>query len=117
MFISEKIDPRQYGGLKGNATTHYMIEFLNFILSHQDSTAQTAVIACYIDFQKAFNRQNHNLLITKLSNMGVPGWLLAIVVAFLSNRKMVVRYNGSESSEKRLPVVAPKVLSWLFFSS
>ena len=46
-----------------------------------------------VDFSKAFNRQNHNILVTKLSDMGVPGWLLGIVIVFLSGRKMVVKYN------------------------
>ena len=43
--------------------------------------AQTAIIACMVDFQKAFNRQNHAILITKSSDMGVPSWLLHIVIA------------------------------------
>ena len=45
--------------------------------------------------QKAFNRIIHNLILTKLLDMGVPGWLLRIVVvAFLKDRKMLVRYKG-----------------------
>ena len=68
-YIGDKIDFRQYGGLKGNSITHYIIEFMNFILSHQDSSEQTAIMACMVDFSKAFNRQNHNLLVTKLSDI------------------------------------------------
>ena len=49
-FIGHKIDFRQYGGLKGNSITHYIIEFVNFILSCQDSSEQTAVLACMVDF-------------------------------------------------------------------
>ena len=72
-FIKDKIDFRQYGGSKGNSITHYIIEFINFILSCQDSVDQTAILACMVDFSKAFNRQNHNLLIVKLCDMGVTG--------------------------------------------
>ena len=61
-----------------------------------------------IDFSKAFNRQNHNILITKLSDMGVPPWLLKVVMAFLSNRKMVVRYKSKVSSIKDLPGGGPQ---------
>ena len=81
-YIQDKIDFRQYGGCKGNSITHYVIEFINFILLNQDSTAQTAILACMVDFSKAFNRQNHNILVTKLSDMGVPAWLLKVVMAF-----------------------------------
>ena len=107
-IIKDKIDFRQYGGLKGNFITHYLIEFLNFILSCQDSNDQTAILAVMVDFSKAFNRQNHNLLITKLSDMGVPAWLLRIVIAFLSDRKMTVRYRGKQSSIKSLPGGGPQ---------
>ena len=41
-------------------------------------TIPYAVLALMADFSKAFNRQNHNLLITILIDMGVPGWLLEI---------------------------------------
>ena len=107
-YIGELIDFRQYGGIKGNSITHYLIEFLNFILINQDSTDQTAILACMVDFKKAFNRQNHNLLITKLSDMGVPSWLLKVVMAFLSDRKMVIRYKGKLSSMKNLPGGGPQ---------
>ena len=116
-FIGDKIDFRQYGGQKGNSITHYIIEFVNFILSCQDSSDQTAIIACMVDFQKAFNRQNHNILITKLSDMGVPGWLLKIVISFLTNRKMIINYRGKQSSMKSLPGGGPQgtILALLLF--
>ena len=62
-IIGPKIDFRQYGGLKGNSVNHYVIEFINFVLACQDNNDQTAVLACFIDFQKAFMRVNHNILI------------------------------------------------------
>ena len=116
-FIGDKIDFRQYGGQKGNSVTHYIIEFVNFILSCQDSTDQTAILACMVDFQKAFNRQNHNVLITKLSDMGVPGWLLRIVISFLKDRKLIVNYKGKKSSVKSLPGGGPQgtILALLLF--
>ena len=92
-FIGDQLDPKQFGGLKGNSISHYMIELINFILYNQDYNLPIAILACAIDFSKAFNRQNHNLLITKLSDMGVPGWLLNLVMGFLSDRVMLVRYN------------------------
>ena len=70
---------------------------------NQDSQEQTAILACLVGFQKAFNRINHNLIITKPSDMGVPGWLLAIVAAFLKDRRMLVRYKGKQSNIKSLP--------------
>ena len=107
-YIEDLIDFRQYGGTKGNSITHYLIEFINFILSNQDDTAPIAILACMVDFSKAFNRIDHNLLVTKLSDMGVPGWLLHLVMAFLTDRTMIVRYNGKQSSSKCLPGGGPQ---------
>ena len=61
-----------------------------------------------VDFSKAFNRQNHNTLITKLSDLGVPGWLLKIVMVFLQKRKMQVRYKGKTSEIKPMPGGGPQ---------
>ena len=107
-YIKDKVDFRQYGGFKGNSITHYLIEFINFILSQQDKHDQTAVLACMVDFSKAFNRQNHHILITKLCNLGLPGWLLRIVIGFLTERKMIVRYKGKQSQVKSLPGGGPQ---------
>ena len=106
--IGEKLDIRQYGGIRGNSVQHYLIEFMNFILYNQDSPEPTAILACLVDFSKAFNRQDHSIIITKLSDMGVQPWLLKLVISFLSNRKMVVRYKGEVSSIKELPGGGPQ---------
>ena len=53
--------------------------------------------------EKAFMRQDHSILITKLSDLNVPGWLLRLVVTFLSERKMVVLYKGAISDVKFMP--------------
>ena len=107
-YIVDKIDNRQFGGSKGNSITHYIIELINFILSNQEQTSPTAILAVMVDFSKAFNRQDHGILITKLSDMGVPGWLLKLVIAFLTKRKMVVRYKGAVSSPRELPGGGPQ---------
>ena len=35
-YIGKKLDPDQFGGLKGNSISHYLIEMTNFILYNQD---------------------------------------------------------------------------------
>jgi hypothetical protein len=60
-----------------------------------------------VDFSKAFNRINHNRIIAILSRMGVPAWLLRIVIGFLTDREMIVRYKGRTSGRKSLPGGGP----------
>ena len=107
-IIGDKLDIRQYGGMKGNSVTHYLIELINFILYNQDRSEATSVLACFVDFAKAFNRQDHSILVTKLSDMGVPSWLLKLVISFLSDRTMIVRYKGKKSNVKKLPGGGPQ---------
>ena len=82
-YVGEKLDWGQYGGQKGSSVSHYLIDFINFITYNQDIKNIHAVLAVAIDFSKAFNRQNHSILIELLSDLGVPGWLLQIVIGFL----------------------------------
>ena len=107
-YIGPMIDQSQYGGLKGSSVTHYLIDFINFVLYNQDVKDIHAVLVVAVDFSKAFNRQNHNLLIELLSDLGVPGWLLRIIMGFLENREMEVTYKGTTSGRKKLPGGGPQ---------
>jgi hypothetical protein len=105
--IGHKIDTSQCGGLKGQSTSHYMIDLVNFVLYNQDLNNPHATLAIMYDFSKAFNRQEHNKLITILSDMGCPGWLLKLVMAFLEERRMTLKYRGCTSEEEPLPGGGP----------
>ena len=107
-FVGDKLDWGQYGGIKGHSISHYLIEFTNFILYNMDMKNPRAVLAMMIDFSKAFNRQNHNKLIQILSDIGVPAWLLKVVMAFLTERELIVRYKGKCSGRKSLPGGTPQ---------
>ena len=107
-YVGSQLDCGQFGGVKGSSISHYLINFINFILFNQDLAVPQAVVAVMVDFSKAFNRINHNTIITILSKMGVPGWLLTIVIGFLTDRKLVVRHKGKSSKRKALPGGGPQ---------
>ena len=106
------MDLHQYGGRRGTSINHYLIDFISYILYNQDLNEPLAVLTAMIDFKKAFNRQNHSILVTKLGDMGVPGWLLNIVVGFLTDRELVVSYKREQSESKVCLVVALKEQCW-----
>ena len=106
--IGHLMDLTQYGGLKGSSVNHYLIDLVNFVLYNQDLSNPSATLAVLYDFEKAFNRQDHNTLITLLSDMGTPGWLLKLVIAFLEDRRIVLNYKGCTSKEERLPGGGPQ---------
>ena len=107
-YVGNQIDWRQYGGIKGTSISHYLIDLVNFVLYNQDLKTPHTVIAALIDFSKAFNRINHNVIISRLSEMGVPGWLLKIVMGFLEERELILKYKGCSSSRKALPGGGPQ---------
>ena len=94
--------------MAGSSITHYLIHLVNFILGNLDSKEATAILAAIVDFAKAFNRQSHNRLIVIMHELGIPGWLLKLVASYLTNRTMVVNYNGHTSSEKDMNAGSPQ---------
>ena len=87
---------------------HYLSELMNFIQYNLDLKERHAVLAVLIDFSKAFNRQDHHILITLLCDLGVPGWLLNIVASFLQDRELLLSYRGYTAKSRKLPGGGPQ---------
>ena len=47
--------------------------------------------ACFLDFSKAFDRIDHNIVVTKLINLGVRLSIIPWICSFLSNRCQFVK--------------------------
>ena len=107
-YIEPFIDPGQCGGLKGSSITHYLVKLLHFAHSYLDLKQPYAVLLALIDLEKAFNRVSHQLVIEDLADMHVPGWLLLILISYLTERSMFMRYKGSSSTRKLLPGSSPQ---------
>ena len=67
-----------------------------------------AVLLAMVDLEKAFNKVSHQLVIEDLADMHVPGWLLLILISYLTGRSMFMRYKGATSSRKMLPGSSPQ---------
>ena len=96
--ICENIDPGQFGGLKGSGTEHMLVCLVDRILYLLDAqTAQSAVIAAMVDWSAAFDMQDPTLAIQKFIKMGVRSSLIPLLISYLSDRQMRVRFNGEIS--------------------
>ena len=102
-YIEPYLDPGQCGGLKGSSISHYLLRLLHFVHGYLDLKQPHAVLLAMIDLEKAFNRVSHQLVIEDLADMKVPGWLLLILISYLTGRSMFMRYKGSRSSRRLLP--------------
>lgn len=54
----------------------------------------------FIDFTKAFDTINHQILLAKLESFGMSGPPLNFIKSYLSNRSQTVHVNGHLSSPK-----------------
>ena len=107
-FIEPFLDPGQCGGLKGSSISHYLVKLLHFVHGYLDLKQPHAVLLAMIDLEKAFNRVSHQLVIEDLANMHVPGWLLLILISYLTNRSMFMRHKGATSTRRLLPGSTPQ---------
>ena len=94
--IGHKIDPRQYGNVRGSSTTHGLIDFLDFTYKELEKR-KTGVTATFIDFKKAFDLVDHTTIIKKCIAMGVRECLIPWISDFLTHRRQAVRFQGSLS--------------------
>jgi hypothetical protein len=103
-YISDKLDRDQFGGEKGHSVAHYLIEIINFVLYNQDLSQPASTMLTAVDVQKGFNKCDHNKIIYILvQQMNTPNWLARIVISYLSNRKLSIRYRKEVSQKQSMP--------------
>ena len=72
-----------------------VVSFLDRILELLDRHPdRSAVIATCLDWSQAFDRQDPTLAILKFIKIGVRPSLIPLLVSYLSDRKMKVKFNG-----------------------
>ena len=73
----------------------------------------------FLDFSKAFETVNHNILLTKLQHYGIQNSALDWITSYLSNRTQYVSYNDAISSNLQIKCGVPQgsysILGPLFF--
>ena len=107
--IGTNIDQSQYGNRKGTSTEHLMVNLMDKLLKLLDNNNScSAVIAAMIDWASAFDRQDPTLAIQKFIKMGVRPALIPVLVSYLTDRKMQVRFNNKCSSTYSLPGGGPQ---------
>ena len=101
--VRDKIDPNQFGCLKGTSTTYCLLDMVHKWLLHLDSPGNHLRL-CFLDFSKAFDRIGYNVLIEKLIDLGVRKSLLPWIINFLTNRRQRVKLG--ETISDWLPISA-----------
>ena len=65
-------------------------------------TAKTALVTSACDWSSAFDRIDPTWTAIKLSSLGIRASLIPVIISYMSNRRMIVKYRGVESKPKNL---------------
>ncbi len=84
------IDKLQFGSLKGSSTNMALLYLLHHWCEALDSPG-TRLRVCMVDFSKAFDRIDYNILLHKVEQMNVHPVLINWIANFLSDRKQRTR--------------------------
>lgn len=85
----------QFGFRENHSTCMAIITLLDKILSALDNG--NLVIGVFLDFQKAFDTVNHQILLKKLEKYGIRGIALDWITDYLNNRQQYVILNKTNS--------------------
>ena len=103
---NELLSPNQHGFLQSRSTETALFSFTKTVNHSLENKEHT--IGVFLDFSKAFDSLNHDILIKKLENIGVRGMPLKLFHSYLVNRKQMVAYNKLTSSLQTVSTGVPQ---------
>jgi hypothetical protein len=92
----------QYGFQRNKSTEHSIIHALNYIGRAMNDNKYC--VGVFFDLKKAFDVCSHEILLMKLSKMGISGIALDWFRSYLSERSQIVDINGNLSRLKKIKI-------------
>ena len=84
----------QHGFRKGHSTVHSIAQLVNHVSAKMDSGIPTLV--AFVDFRKAFDCVQHELLLKKLEHSGVDEGVAEWVRSYLTQRRKLTQCNVAQ---------------------
>ena len=104
--INSILSPYQFGFRAGLSTSHAIFYYVKNIIDGINSKKITAAV--YLDFARAFDSVNYEILLAKLTNMGISEQLRSWIKGYLANRRICTKFNGFISAAKKLCCGVPQ---------
>ena len=113
--INQILFKHQYGFRNRMSTSQAIINHLQYLYDKLDSG--NIIFSLFLDFRKAFDTVDHNILLSKLNSYGIRGDALNWFQSYLSNRKQVTFINNTTSDSRYISHGVPQgsVLGPLLF--
>lgn len=105
-IIACSVNDTQHGFLRKRSTITNLAEFTGYVLGNMEGGGQVDVV--YTDFEKAFDRVDHFILLYKLERLGIHGDLLRWIKSYLTNRSQAVVLGGYRSDLVRITSGVPQ---------
>ena len=96
MEANNFLSPHQHGFRKKRSCLTQLLDHVDTILKSLNSGKEVDVI--YLDYAKAFDKVDHNILLAKAKRYGIHGNMLQWLSEFLTNRLQTVVVEGTKSS-------------------
>ena len=97
---------KQFGFRKNHSTYMAIMILLDKLINSIENGE--FVVGVYLDFSKAFDTDDHDILLAKLYHYGIRGNALLWFKSYMSERKQFVSYNGTSSSMKTVSCGVPQ---------
>ena len=94
---NQLLSKTQHGFRKGRSCLTQLLKHYDSILNNYLNNAETDII--YLDFAKAFDKVDHNLLLKKMRHFGIKGKVYKWIEQFLLGRTQTVVVDGHHSRE------------------
>ena len=100
------INKEQSGFRKNRSTVDNLFSLVDDIIETFNNNKR--IHGIFVDFEKAFDKVNHSLLLFKLKSLGLPTYILNILHSYLSNRKGYISFEQFKSEIFNLKAGVPQ---------
>ena len=100
------IRPSQFGFRVGANTTDAVLEFIDGVYTSFNKHVSTMTI--FLDFSKAFDTVNHDILVSKLACCGLRGMAGDWFGSYLRDRRQYVEVGDSRSGFRNIKICVPQ---------
>ena len=105
----------QYGFRRNHSTFMAVMDMVEHVRCSWQKNEHC--LGIFIDYRKAFDTVNHDILISKLEHIGIRGLPLDLIKSYLNSRHQYVAFRRAESTQREVEVGVPQgsILGPLFF--